>query len=196
MPAEAPDEEPAADDRGAPGPDDEELTERQAKSLVGQIGEDLIDWWTEVFADRDLYYVEPFFVVLEETTEVPCSTGEVEPGTGSFYCPLNQTIYFDLSAELDDAEGYGRSSVYYTMGHEAGHDVQMQLGITFSETKSVEMELEADCMAGAYLADVVEEDDLTEGEFFELLDLVESFGDPKGVPATADGALGLGSQRV
>jgi uncharacterized protein len=196
MPREDPADEPDGEIRSAPESQDDDLSERQAKSLVADIEDDLTDWWTDVFADHDLFYVEPFFVVVEEEIEAPCSSGEIHPGTGSFYCPLNQTIYFDLSTELEDADGFGRSSVYYTMGHEAGHDVQMQLGIALSDTSSVEMELEADCMAGAYLAHAVDEDDLTEDEFFDLLDLVDSFGDPKGVPATADGAHGLGSQRV
>ncbi len=190
---EQPDED---DDRDAPGPADDELTEAQALDLVEATSEDLTGFWSEIFAGRDLFYVAPFYVVVEDETEVPCTGGTTHPGSGSFYCPLNQTIYFDMSAELRDAEGYGRASVYYTLGHESGHDVQMQLGVTLAGTMSVEMELEADCMAGSYLATVVENGDLTEEEFFNLLELVESFGDPDGMSATDERSHGLGSQRV
>jgi predicted metalloprotease len=188
MPGEAPGEEPESEERS--------LTARQAKRLVADITVHLVDWWRDVFAARELFYVEPFFVVVEEAMDTPCDSGILEPGSGSFYCPLNQTIYFDLSTELDDADGYGRSSVYFTLGHEAGHDIQLQLGVIHQGTATVEMELEADCMAGAYLAQVVDEGDLSDDEFFELLDLVETFGDTRRVPATDDRAHGLGSQRV
>jgi predicted metalloprotease len=188
MPGEPPGEEPESADRS--------LTARQAKRLVGDVTEELVGWWAEVFAAHELYYVEPFVVVVDEPLAIPCGSGRLEPGSGSFYCPLNQTIYFDLDTELDDADGYGRSSVYFTLGHEAGHDVQLQLGVVQRGTATVEMELEADCMAGAFLAHVVEQGDLGDDEFFELLDLVETFGDSRRVPATDARAHGLGSQRV
>lgn len=196
MPGEEPVDTPDERGSGGPGPDEEELTADQARDLVETAQEDLEAYWTEIFADRDLFYVPPFYVVVEDETEIPCSGGTTHPGDGSFYCPLNQTIYFDMRAELSDASGYGRSSVFYTMGHEAAHDVQMQLGVTLAGTISVEMELEADCMAGSFLATVVDAGDLTEDEFTSLLELVQTFGDPRGVAATDDSAHGLGSQRV
>lgn len=195
MPGENPVDDAGGGGSGDPRPDDE-LSAAQARDLVETAREDLEEYWTEVFADHDLFYVPPFYVVVEDATEIPCSGGTTHPGEGSFYCPLNQTIYFDMRAELSDARGYGRSSVYYTMGHESAHDVQMQLGVTLAGTRSVEMELEADCMAGSFLATLVDRDDLTEEEFFQLLELVQTFGDPRGVSATEDGAHGLGSQRV
>ena len=196
MPGEDPVDAPSTTERETAGPDDEELTVEQARELVETASEDLTAFWTDVFAEHDLFYVAPFYVVVEDETEIPCAGGTTHPGAGSFYCPLNQTIYFDMSAELSDASGYGRSSVYYTMGHEAAHDIQMQLGVTLAGTMSVEMELEADCMAGSYLATLVERDELSEDEFMTLLELVQSFGDPRGVSASDEGAHGLGSQRV
>ncbi len=138
----------------------------------------------------------PFTEVIEGEAQAPCSEGAIHPGVGSFYCGLNQTIYFDLELEVRDAETGGIASPYYTLGHEAGHDVQMQLGIIMSDTLSVEKELEADCMAGAFLAWEIEEGNITEDDFFVLLDLVNNLGDPEGTSASHPNAHGMGSQRV
>ena len=123
----------------------------------------------------------------------------IDRGSGSKYCPLNQTIYFDMLQleqiqELTDVPGLG--TLLYVLSHEAGHDVQMQLGITLTGALSVEVELEADCMAGAFLRSMVDADEITEEEFLNLINVALFIGDPEGVRATDEGSHGLGSQRV
>jgi predicted metalloprotease len=93
-------------------------------------------------------------------------------------------------------EGYGTPAIYYALAHESGHDVQLQLGITWSGTRSVERELEADCMAGAFLRSYVDAGEMSESDFFILLDLANFIGDPPGVTASDDRSHGMGSQRV
>jgi predicted metalloprotease len=65
-----------------------------------------------------------------------------------------------------------------------------------SDTLTVEKELEADCMAGAFLAWEVDKGNLTEDNFFDLLNLVNDLGDPDGTSAADPRAHGMGSQRV
>jgi predicted metalloprotease len=195
-----PGEEPVEpDDDRAPRPDDDD-DEVDYQELVPEITENITAFWTEAFDDHDFFYLAPIYVVVLDESEVPCGGGTVaDPGSGSFYCPLNQTIYFDIvqletiseATNVDPAH-----AIYYVLAHEAGHDVQMQMGITLTDTLSVETELEADCMAGAYLATAVESGDLTEEEFFSLLDVAFYIGDPEGTSATDEGSHGLGSQRI
>jgi len=189
-----------ADDPDATGDDGDaeggELSAEQVSTAAEEAAADVVVFFADVFEARDLFYVPPFFEIIEEEAEAPCSEGAVHPGVGSFYCGLNQTVYFDLQREVSDASVGGIASPIYTIGHEAGHDVQMQLGITLGGAPSVEKELEADCMAGAFLAWEVDAEKLTEDEFFALLDLVDVLGDPAGTSATDPGAHGMGSQRV
>jgi predicted metalloprotease len=196
MPGEEPIE--TEQDR-APRPGDDG-TEIDYQELVPEITEDITDFWTDAFEDHDFFYVPPIYVVVLDEAEVPCGGGTVaDPGSGSFYCPLNQTIYFDivqLEAISEATDVNPGHAIYYVLAHEAGHDIQMQMGITLTNTLTVETELEADCMAGAYLATVVEAGDLDEDDFFTLLNVAFYIGDPEGTKATDEGAHGLGSQRI
>lgn len=195
VPVDQPDENTGDEDSGQ-DQNPEDLTSDDVKSLAEQASEDVVEFWTEVFDDHDMFYVSPFFEIIEDESQAPCSEGAVHPGVGSFYCGLNQTVYFDLESEASDAQVGGIASPIYTIGHESGHDVQMQLGIMISDTLSVEKELEADCMAGAFMAWEIEKGAMTEEDFFVNLDLVEALGDPAGTPATHPQAHGMGSQRV
>lgn len=196
MPGEDPVETEVEDD--SDGRDDE-LTDDEVIELVEEIKVDITAFWTEEFARHDLFYVEPLYVVVVDANEVPCGGQVIDRGSGSKYCPLNQTIYFDMLQieqiqELTDVSGLG--TLLYVLAHEAGHDVQMQLGITLTGTLSVETELEADCMAGAFLRSMVDEGEITEEEFMVLINVALYIGDPEGVRATDEGSHGLGSQRV
>jgi uncharacterized protein len=196
MPGEDPIE---TEEEESPRPDDEE-TEADYERLVPEISEAITAFWTEEFEDHDFFYVPPIYILVLDESEVPCGGGTVaDPGSGSFYCPLNQTIYFDIVQLEGISEATGVDPIdalYYVLAHEAGHDIQMQLGITLTDTLTVETELEADCMAGAFLATAVEAGDLSEDEFFALLDVALYIGDPEGTKATDEGSHGLGSQRV
>ena len=189
-------EDTSGDDGDEEEDEPEALSARDVKDAAEDAFDDVAVFFQEAFDDEDLFYAAPFMEVIEGESEAPCSEGAIHPGVGSFYCGLNLTIYFDLELEARDAETGGIASPYYTLGHEAGHDVQMQLGIILSDTLSVEKELEADCMAGAFLAWVIEEGTLTEDDFFVLLELVNNLGDPEGTSASHPNAHGMGSQRV
>lgn len=196
LPGEEPIEPENTSGDDAEDDEPESLTPSEVKTAAEDAADDAAVFYREAFEDEDLFYVGPFFEVIEGEAQAPCSEGAIHPGVGSFYCGLNLTIYFDLELEVRDAETGGIASPYYTVGHEAGHDVQMQLGIILSDTLSVEKELEADCMAGAFLAWEIEEGKIAEDDFFVLLDLVNDLGDPEGTSASHPQAHGMGSQRV
>ncbi len=197
LPGEDPVEpENTSGDDGDQDEDRETLSAREVKTAAKAAAEDVVVFFQEVFDEQDVFYAPPFFEIVEDESQAPCSEGAIHPGVGSFYCGLNQTIYFDLELETSDASIGGIASPYYTMGHEAGHDVQMSLGIILSDTLSVEKELEADCMAGAFLAWEIDEGNLTDDDFFVVLELVGNLGDPEGTSMSDPQAHGLGSQRV
>lgn len=179
---------------GAGGTSGETLTAQQVADYANKAAADVKVFWAQVFKDHGLFYVPLKVVILQSAQNQPCSEGAIHPGVGTFYCGLNQTVYFDLKLETRDAGNGGVGSVYYTIGHESGHDVQMQLGLL--QTKiSVEKELEADCLAGAFLKWEVDRGTLTDAQFQRTVALVKTFGDPEGVTADQQGAHGLGTQR-
>ncbi|MDX6359036.1 MAG: uncharacterized protein QOH37_2090 [Nocardioidaceae bacterium] len=88
--------------------------------------------------------------------------GTAQSGMGPFYCPPDQTIYFDPTFFKDILQGQlnGPSGAFvepYVIAHEYGHHVQNLLG-TMGKVKtqqgpnsdSVRLELQADCYAGMW----------------------------------------------
>ena len=85
---------------------------------------------------------------------------------GPFYCPLDQTIYIDLSffQEMQQRFRAGGDFAYaYVLAHEVGHHVENELGIlprvqerqqqvggAERNQLSVRVELMADCLAGVW----------------------------------------------
>jgi hypothetical protein len=179
----------------APGPDPyHDLTPPQMRDLVDEIGDDLIEFWTEEFDERDLSYEVPDVVAFDEEIEVPCE-GAAVPGLGPFYCQLDQTIYADVSMAISESHLFGRGNVFSMLGHEAGHDVQLQLGLNAPERTKAERELEADCMAGAFLQAAVEAGDLTEDDAFDAVERIAALGDAES-SATEDQGRGTGTERA
>ena len=182
---------------GDDGADDGRMTFAQITDISDDVSVDINGFWADTFTEKDLFYVPPFYEVFDESASPPCSEDPIDAGTrGPFYCGLNQTIYLDLVIMQQVTEGYSAPAIHYVLAHEAGHDVQFQLGISWSGAPSVERELEADCMAGAFLATSVDAGEMTEGEFFGLLEFAQFIGDPPGITASDEGAHGMGSQRV
>ena len=113
---------------------------------------------------------------------------------GPFYCPLDQTIYIDLSFFEELRSKFGAPGDFaqaYVIAHEVGHHVQTLLGITekvqsqkarISKRQAnqlqVRMELQADCLAGVWAYHAETERDLLEtGDIEEGLRAAEAIGD-------------------
>ena len=172
-------------------------------------GNDIDDFWEREFPliSGGIEYAPPADVIpFDDSVTTDCGAvgiGEVGP----FYCPLDSTIYYDLAYGEFQIESFGTASVIaVAMAHEWGHHIQnlMQWAectqtpcLDPSEMTSQEFELQADCFAGAWVADAETrgrmggtdvETNITQ---FALL-----LGD-EGVGNTADpGAHGKGAKRV
>jgi predicted metalloprotease len=72
----------------------------------------------------------------------------------AFYCPVGDFIAWDAEKLIPELQtGFGQLLVGVIMAHEYGHAVQTRLGMTDQPT--VVLEQQADCFAGAWLADAV-----------------------------------------
>jgi uncharacterized protein len=94
--------------------------------------------------------------------QTPSACGQAQSAMGPFYCPPDQTIYFDPTffKEILQSQLNGPSGAFvepYVIAHEYGHHVQDLLG-TMGKVKtqqgpnsdSVRLELQADCYAGMW----------------------------------------------
>ncbi|GGC62630.1 KPN_02809 family neutral zinc metallopeptidase [Chelatococcus reniformis] len=132
-----------------------------AASILGNT-EDV--WKAVLPAQANVQYREPRMVLFSGATRSAC--GAAQSAMGPFYCPLDQTVYVDLSffEEMRQRFRAGGDFAYaYVLAHEVGHHVQNLLGVLDkvedakqSASKagrnalSVRVELMADCLAGVW----------------------------------------------
>ena len=119
----------------------------------------------EVWSAQIQGYRRPRLAFFENATQTGC--GNATSSVGPFYCPPDEEIFIDLGflAELQQRFGaQGRYAQAYIIAHEAGHHLQtlfgtearirqqMQANPSRQNALSVQLELQADCYAGAWAA--------------------------------------------
>jgi uncharacterized protein len=158
--------------------------EQQLADFVSIVLADTEDTWNAIFAENNLNYREPTLVLFTDAVESGC--GVAQSAVGPFYCPVDETVYIDLSFYKDLKDRFGAPGDFaqaYVIAHEVGHHVQNQLGImddvqtaqqrassqAEANELSVKLELQADCLAGVWgyhaerSRDVLESGDVEEG---------------------------------
>ena len=122
------------------------------------------DVWGQLFSASGQQYQQAPLVLFSGYTSTGCGTGQT--ATGPFYCPLDQTVYIDLSfydALRERLGAPGDFAQAYVIAHEVGHHVQNLLGTmervhqmrsggdqAAANQMSVRLELQADCYAGLW----------------------------------------------
>jgi uncharacterized protein len=168
-------------------PQDEQLEE-----MIGVVLADTEEVWKEEFRTMGRNYEEPKLVLFAGGVRSGCGFADAQ--VGPFYCPVDRTIYVDLSffRELDERFGAaGDFAQAYVIAHEVGHHVQKLLGISdqFHQARSnlsdsegnalsVRLELQADFLAGMWARKADEKFDFLEkGDLEEALNAANAIGD-------------------
>lgn len=127
--------------------------------------------------------------------EVSCG-GQALPRNNAVYCSAGDFIAYDVNWSVKAFRQVGDAFVFYLLGHEYAHGIQTRLGIRYSFT--IQQELQADCMAGAYLGDSVRSGALTldEGDLEEFREGLLAVGDDPGQPWFAEDSHGTAEQRT
>lgn len=95
-----------------------------------------------------------FYAVTAQDDAVPCTESPEEVDGNAFYCPTEDVVAWDADDLIPHMiDTYGPLGLGLVVAHEWGHAVQARAGET-DRTPVLVLEQQADCYAGAWVADV------------------------------------------
>ena len=149
-------------------------------------------WAAELGALGRDYYAAGMIPVSDV---VYSSCGQFGPyDNPAAYCPLDQAVYYSVPLGQEIQTSVGDFAWITVLAHEWGHHVQVLLGIEPEQT--IDRELQADCLAGAYAQRALQQGFLQEGDVTEAVVMTILSGDPIEMEEMADGAHGSSDYRV
>ena len=149
------DESMPADAPNIIGADGSTITPVVARAIV-----DLQKFWNEefpkTFPGKQYDPVKGgFYSVSPSDPLPPCATQAADIAGNAYYCAQADVVAWDDTQLLPDLQKtYGDLSVAVVIAHEWGHAVQARSGM---QGKTVTLEHQADCYAGAYVAHLTDE---------------------------------------
>ena len=180
---------PGADTDGTDTPEEFARDVNAARQVAEQ-------YWEGVFQQSGIRF-QPVSEVIpyEREGEVDCG-GQPLGLKNAAYCSDGDFIAYDVNWAFDAFRQIGDAFIFYLLGHEYAHAVQLRLGVQAQFT--IQQELQADCMAGAYIGDSERDNQLSldDGDTEELAAGLEAVGDDPGQPWFAEGSHGTARQRT
>ncbi len=162
-------------------------------TLVKAATTDINSYWQQVFANAGATYVPPKQVV-PYTTVISTACGPAVLNN-AFYCAPSHSIYYDSNFLKAEAREFGDFAPVVIMAHEWGHLVQRDLGLLSDRYFSVEIELQADCLAGVWSQHADSAGFRQEGSLDQGAEALFSAGN-ENIPWFAPQAHGTSDQRV
>jgi predicted metalloprotease len=153
-------------------------------------------YWTAQFkASGEQFRPVRRVIPYQREGEVSCG-GQPLPRNNAVYCSAGDFIAYDVNWSVSAFRQVGDAFLFYLLGHEYSHGIQVRLGIRYDFT--IQQELQADCMAGAYIGDSVRAKRLTldEGDLDEFREGLLAVGDDPNQPWFAEGSHGTAEQRT
>ncbi len=172
---------------------DDDTCSSEAEQILCGATIDVQEYWIEQYPEsfQGLEYPVTQTVFFSGFTNTGC--GQASSQTGPFYCPADNLVYFDLDflAKLQsDFGAEGDLAAQYIVAHEYGHHIQNALGINAEMYRkqqqdprnknaySVALELQADCLAGAWANDANARGQFdSDAEIEEALNAANAVGD-------------------
>jgi predicted metalloprotease len=173
--------------------------------VINNVINDLDTFYRGAFKYTDLTYKSPAVVVVSAGDSEQTACGPAQTGFWAFYCPGDVTVYLD-EAFLSELGKKAPFAEAFVIAHEWAHHIQTAIGLRrveaneqpseWNDVFSIELELMADCMAGAWAQDVgsrglLNPDDIDQTVAFTI----QYLGDPDYISDYDPQAHGSADQR-
>lgn len=160
-------------------------------------------FWAARFQQAGRAYDPPNGVVAFDQPIVT-ACGRAEPDQeAAFYCVIDQKIYYSSSFRQLIESQIGDFAWVVVVAHEWAHHIQAQQGFDLGVSPDashdgapIQLEQQADCLAGAYSVDAEKSGWLDPGDIDEALYMTEISGDPPGTAWDDPRAHGSSQDRV
>jgi predicted metalloprotease len=159
------------------GPVQSSAEEDELVHFVGFVFDDVEKFWSKQVQG----YPDSTLVLFRNGTKSGCGTATT--AVGPFYCPNDRKVYIDLSFYDELRRKFGAPGDFaqaYVIAHELGHHVQNlrgKLGGNTNSRSQIAVELQADCLAGAWGRDAETRGLLEVGDVDEALNAASQIGD-------------------
>lgn len=154
-----------------------------AQSIPDAVIGDVDAYWSTAFAEAIAPYGSPGIVAVTAPLETACGAISPEYGPGA-YCRADGTVYY-APGWFDLANAEAAYAFATVLAHEWGHHLQALRGIVGA---TIDLELQADCLAGAYLRSAQDRGLLDAGQFSQGVGLAARAGDVLPVDGAAHGS--------
>jgi predicted metalloprotease len=147
----------------------------ELKHFVGFVLDDVQKTWHQELPG----YEDAKLVLFRNAIGSACGTATA--AVGPFYCQLDRKVYIDLAFYEQLRRQFGAPGDFaqaYVIAHELGHHVQNLRGLLGrGEVSSVKVELQADCLAGAWARSADARGLVEVGDVDEALNAASQIGD-------------------
>ena len=161
--------------------------------LIAYASGDIDIFWQQNFNSFRRRYTQPRMFHYYQPFMTPCGNALMN---NAFYCSASNGIYYDYNFISRTYSNVGDFAAVSILAHEWGHLVQAQLGILRGRYFSIQLELQADCFAGAYTKYAEATNKLEEGDLEEAGVGLFNSGDQRGTPWFNPQAHGKPMQRI
>jgi predicted metalloprotease len=123
-------------------------------------------------------YRKAKLVLFRQSARSAC--GVATSAVGPFYCPGDSKVYIDLAFYDELRRRFGAPGDFaqaYVIAHELGHHIQNLLNLDSRGGSTVPIELQADCLAGAWARDANQRNLVEVGDVDEALNAATQIGD-------------------
>jgi predicted metalloprotease len=165
------------------------------------VGNDVGTFWQQQFNQAGYAFAPANQDIVEDQGQTGCDPPKTfTTDDGPFYCSIDATINLPVGFFKREAVPIGSTAVAIVVAHEWGHRVQDLLGLfqlaQQGKVKGIQLELQADCLAGVWASSVYRRGLLEPGDLRAAITVTNKAGDAPGTPVNAPGAHGSSQMRV